>query len=379
MRILLIVPLLVGLLGVAAPAVTISRVYRDPLMIEPLRGEGATIHFLLSAPARVTLHLYDGQNACIRSIRSEETLSAGAHTLTWDGRDALGRPVPPEAYVYAIEATAEAAQPVVWDLTDRSGGRPVAVEAVDWNAASEEIVYRLPQPARVRIRVGLKNHGPLLRTVADWVARPAGSHAEAWDGWDSSRVLDLRKHPSLLIHAEAVSLPDNVILVGPSAKAVYLINDLPDPQPRRESTFGPLYGSPHQAMGRQHDFPLQISLVSPDARTHTDLPIVGSPVIVRLNVADEHRPPLLRERFEVMLFVDGVFMFENETGFLPVTWTWDPAGANPGPHYVTANLLGYEGQYGMATLKLELASSGNSSPGSGNSGRVESPQPQMLP
>lgn len=352
MRLVLVVSIL--LVGWSAPAMTISRVYHEPLTIDPRQDEQTTVHFRLSEPARAALHIYDGRNSRIRTVATEKPLGAGAHALVWDGRDAMGRPVPPEAYVYAIEATPLDGDPVAWDLTDRSGGQPVPVEAVEWDPKKGEIVYRLPEPARVRIRVGLEDRGPLLRTVVDWVARPAGPHAEAWDGWDSSHVLDLRTHPALLVRAEAVSFPKNVILVGPPAGDVRLIEDLPDLQVRRTSTFGPPYGSPHQAMGRQHDFPLQLSHVQASAETQAT-PTVQGPVAVRLDVAEENLAPLVRERFEVMVFVDGVFVFENEGGFLPVTWTWDPSDAGPGPHYITANVLGYEGQYGMATLKVLLA------------------------
>ena len=49
-------------------------------------------------------------------------------------------------------------------------------------------------------------------------------------------------------------------------------------------------------------------------------------------------------------------VFENETGFLPMTWNWDTSNASPGIHYLTANLRGYEGNFGMATVKVRVVS-----------------------
>ena len=57
---------------------------------------------------------------------------------------------------------------------------------------------------------------------------------------------------------------------------------------------------------------------------------------------------------------DGIFVFENETGFLPMTWNWDSTSVNPGTHYLTANLRGYEGNFGIATLKVDVEREGDS-------------------
>jgi hypothetical protein len=63
---------------------------------------------------------------------------------------------------------------------------------------------------------------------------------------------------------------------------------------------------------------------------------------------------ILAERFETAFFLDGQYQFEHEAGFLPATWMFDPAGASPGVHYLTGNLLGYEGHFGIATLAVEV-------------------------
>lgn len=60
----------------------------------------------------------------------------------------------------------------------------------------------------------------------------------------------------------------------------------------------------------------------------------------------------MARRFEPVFFVDGQFAFENEVGFVPMTWNFDPRSLNEGEHYLTVNLRGYEGNFGIATLKV---------------------------
>ena len=69
----------------------------------------------------------------------------------------------------------------------------------------------------------------------------------------------------------------------------------------------------------------------------------------------EDRTRILAERFETVFYLDGRYEFENEVGFLPATWVWDPEGANEGVHYLTGNLLGYEGHFGIATVKVYVS------------------------
>jgi hypothetical protein len=87
-------------------------------------------------------------------------------------------------------------------------------------------------------------------------------------------------------------------------------------------------------------------------RSANGVPIVSGVTPVRLDVEAVDRERALSRRFEPVFFVDGQFAFENEVGFVPMTWNFDPATLNEGEHFLTVNLRGYEGNFGMATLKV---------------------------
>jgi hypothetical protein len=215
--------------------------------------------------------------------------------------------------------------------------------------------YVLDRPARVSVRVGLNDGGPLLRTLLDWVVRPAGLQQESWDGKDTSNVLDLAKHPRLSVSVQAFALPDNSILVGAAPGKVTLISDLDANAPRREKTSNALkrmYAHGQQPLDERGDFKVHLTMPNNLPRTPAGLPIVSATVPVRLEVAAHDRERALSRRFEPVFFVDGQFAFENEVGFVPMTWNFDPSALNAGEHFLTVNLRGYEGNFGMATVKV---------------------------
>jgi hypothetical protein len=353
---------LLAALPAPAAALEIAKVRADRVRIDPAKGEKVTIAFRLTAPAKVDLRIYDGRDLRIRRVASEAELTADDHALVWDGRDEAGRAVPPEAYHYTLHATGAAGE-VVHDLTDSTGNEVVTVSALSFDGARKQIAYVLPALARVNVRAGFAGGGPLLRTLVDWVPREAGPRTEAWDGRDQSGVLELAGHEALALVGNAYSLPENTVLVGDGATAeVTLIRDVtwdaPErpnrkQRPRRHGDY------PGQPIETRRDVAIALALSGSPKRNAQGLPIVTGPTAVHMTVPDaKEAERILAERFETAFFLDGQYQYENEAGFLPATWLFDPAGAAPGVHYLTGNLLGYEGHFGIATLAVEVQAAG---------------------
>lgn len=60
------------------------------------------IDFTLAASANVTVGIYDEAGRLIRTI-AEASMSAGEHSLVWDGRDAQGLQMPSGTYFYRVD------------------------------------------------------------------------------------------------------------------------------------------------------------------------------------------------------------------------------------------------------------------------------------
>lgn len=341
--------------ALAAPVpLEITNVRADPHYFVPPKEE-THLHFQLSASATVTVHFYDGQDRLVRTLTSPTPLTAGDHTLDWDGTDQRGQPLPPEEYRYTLTAEDANGQHITYDLSDLTGGEDVLASDVAWDPEVDMIRYRLPQAARVNIRVGLGHGGPLLGTVLDWVVRDAGVHQESWNGFDASQVLDLSHHPELMVSINAFALSANALIIGPPAATVQTLTDLPWGETRRVPQRQPakrMYAHYQQPLTERRDFKIQLRLPANLPTTSDQIPIVSETVALSLDIDPHDRTRALDQRFETVFYVDGLFAFESETGFLPMTWQWNSQGINEGTHFLTANLRGYEGHFGMATIKV---------------------------
>lgn len=334
------------------PAVVISEVRADSNVFHPERQQVATIRFKLDTNADVALSIYDGRDRLIYR-RQAEDLVGGDHALTWDGHDTTGKAAPEEAYTYTLTATNDRGRSV-HDLTELTGGQPLQAKDVRWDAQTGRVHYYLDRPARVNLRLGLES-GPYLRTLIDWVPRPAGAHAEAWDGQDASNVLNLSEHPSLKPAVMAYSLPDNTLFLGNPPERVRFVAEAADAAIRERS--GPaapkqLANYAQQPLETRGDLEAILQPVGITKRDADGRWIVSGRVPFRVDVAPRDRERAIQRRFEAVFYVDGIFTYENELGYLPMTWNWDTQGLNPGEHFVTLNIRGYEGNFGTATVKV---------------------------
>lgn len=77
------------------------------LALEPSRpnpGRGSTtIRYELSAPAAVTLRIFDVQGRLVRTLVRGALASSGLHGVAWDGRDDAAREVPAGVYHYRLD------------------------------------------------------------------------------------------------------------------------------------------------------------------------------------------------------------------------------------------------------------------------------------
>lgn len=349
-------PLIAG----AEDRLAVRSVSHTPHAFDPSDTSGVAIRYRLTQPAVVAVHLYDGRDLRIRLLQPEGELPAGEHVVTWDGRDDSGDSVPPEAYRYVIEATGSGDQHMTWDASDITGGERLRPDPPEWDADAGVVRYSLAQASRVRVRVGLARQGPLIHALRDWVPRSAGEHEEAWDGWDQDGLIDYSEHPELKLQVEAVVLPQNAILVLPKPERSAWVDLSPESTVKREAqklhTRQRVKLPPGEIQAHQS---LEVSIFPPASleRAPDGALIVTGPVSIAVDVDESQRVQALNERLEVMLFIDGTFVFENEVGFLPFTWNWDPADTGEGKHFLTVNLGGYMGRLGVKTFKVDVRSS----------------------
>lgn len=312
---------------IAAPPLAIQ-----PLAIQHVKLTGApdfAMQFELTQAAQVTLKIFNAQQQLVRE-QLLGNLSAGAQQAKWDLHDQQQHWVTPGVYQVTLTASAKGQQ-VIHDLSQQAN-QWVKVSEVSWDAAAQRIRYRLPQAATVLLRVGLGHGGPLLATIVDREPRAAGEQSEIWNGQDASTVMDLAVHPDRIFSMEARSLSANSWIVSAT--------DIKAP---------PVKKNPRYSI----DFPLTLKLPA-NTPMQNGVPILSGKVPVAVQVDAAYQSMINAQRFEPTFYVDGVYLFENELGVMPMTWQWETSKVANGVHYLTLNLRGYDGSFGVATLKVKV-------------------------
>jgi len=336
-----------------AYALQISHVYHEPKVIDPVKNELIKVSYTLSEKSNIDLNIYDDRDMLVRRI-SKSNVAAGNNNIIWNGKDEAGLNVPPEAYRYTLTAVS-ATKKTEYDLSDITGNRQIHIKKLKWNSDKSQFEYQLKKPARVLIRVGIDNHGPLMGTITNWLPRIAGQHTEHWNGFDASQVINLAKHPKLESTVQAYSLSDNTIFVGPETNSVKFIENMSWPEEKRKikntrkKVITAAYQQSPQTRG---DYELKLSFPETQGLTKEGVPILKGKVPVLLDVPDTKRKIALSRRAESVLYIDGQFSIENEVGFIPMTWIVDVDKMHKGEHYLSVNLRGYEGNFGVATVKI---------------------------
>ena len=340
-----------------AEKLRITNVFCDPVVFEPGRGQTVKLTYRLSAPVKVSVKIYDPRNLLIRDLIQDIHQNAGDHSVLWDGKDNAGSPVPPNYYVYTIMANTAGGDAVLHDLTDLTGGKLLYAKKVGYDPATEKVSYVLPKHSLVNVRIGLPKGGPLLTTLIDWVPRKGGFNQEPWDGWDRSHSVNVAKNKHLQVGVSAYSLPLNSIIVTGqnTRKRPEFIQDISWGEEKRKEKGKKrkeIYNHWQHPRDKCYDPDISLSLPPDLLRNANNLPVITGPVPIRMEVAEKDRKFMLDQRFEVVYYVDFVFVYEEELGYTPFSWIWNPAGVNEGVHYITVMLRGYEGHFGTVTKKV---------------------------
>jgi flagellar hook assembly protein FlgD len=339
----------------------ISNIHLDSKTFLPDKSETVTIGYTLSKAATVTLRIYSRNNLCVRILCADQNLAAGLNSIAWNGRDGNDRIVASGAYFYTIEAIGAGGRKYIYDRTDDTGGMLLKVRKGSIDVEKRQVVYFMPKAGRVRIRAGIKK-GPLLNTIVDWEPRQAGQHVENWDGKDNAGLIDLFKINSREVYVVAYSLPDNSIIVKRKIPSVSETLELTTVlqksdtdkirRPEKQNDSIQIYKHARHDEAICHE--PQFKVLFPQASFDPDenIPVLKGTTPVKIIIAEKDRRHLESERFEVMFFIDTVFLFEDEEGFTPFTYMWNTAGLPEGEHIVTVNIMSYDDHCGVVSKKV---------------------------
>ncbi len=332
---------------VAPGPLAIADVGVEPKTFETKPGAVVVIRYRLTQPASVRIDFVDDAGRAFRRWESGPQ-PAGSHDARWNGQAADGSVVPPGVYRYIIHATGPTGETATYDPSTTSGGEELEARSFTFDAPSRTLRWLMPRAGRARVRLGLQGY-PHLRTLIDWTPMEAGPHELTWDGLAASGLIQLAQHPQLSIKLHAFSLPDNTIIVRSDGH-------LPDPAPA--ASYPPIWRSDAPYLHARHptadchetrlrvEFPQSLGT---DAQGRTR---VSGSTSVRVTVDEHDARALTNARFEVAVYEDLTFLFEEEEGVNPWTFVWDATRLPPGAHTLTVNTMSYDDHYGVLTVPV---------------------------
>lgn len=348
---------LVGVVIGASPErrgpLEVTRVGLDKKSFNPSKGENVALSFEITKQADVQVLIYDCLGRQVRSFDMPD-MEAGRHSVTWDGRKADGKFASGDVFLYVIEAKKKDGKKTTYNPASKTGGFEVKPLEYTLDRKTGKIEYVLPKACMIRIRAGLKD-GMFGKSLFDWKPSTAGRHTYKWDGKDNSGMMNLLKHQDLDIRLTCYTLPDNTII-----KTGEIVSFESDKNPgetesqerqRIWSTKGKYFHYQHDPrICHQPGFKVLFPVGT--KAENKDIPVVSGVVPIRIELDPRDEQHLINTRFEIMLFIDGVFIYEIEEGSSPFTFNWDTKSFAKGSHIVTVNLVGYDDHIGIESRKV---------------------------
>lgn len=343
----------------SAPASALEIGALPAVEFQPAQGGTAQIPVRLSRSGQLSVDLFSGDGDRVRTLSTEGVLPAGEHVLEWDGRDDEGRLVPDEAYHIVLRCRCGDADVQVLDRRADTGGQSLGSLRTDL-AADGTIAFDLPVPARVLVRVGTRG-GAMMRSLETWRPRAAGRVRLAWDGMDASGVEPLLGSEGLTVLVAAFALPEATLVTTGNPTLDYAayrkvrgweIPPLRIEDIRLERDGERLMRQSQVPLSHLPDPRVSLRIVEDLPRRADGLSLVRGPVTFRVDMDAEDKWLLDQSLYEVSFFLDRRFVSEEETGYTPLSWRWDPAGLGPGAHTMTVNISGFAGHVGVASVRF---------------------------
>ena len=308
-----------GTLSLAIEQVQVARPAFNPSL-----GQTTTIQYQLTAPARVTLTITDAECQPVRTLRDQVPQAAGAHQVTWDGRDAAGQVVPDEAYALAIHARDAGGQAAHYAPARTTGGEAVSVThaQIDW--ARGQVRYFLLQPSRIVIRIGDWG-GALVATPLDYVPRGAGVVLDRWDTGPLRALFDATARESWDMVIQGYTLWEHALLpYGHRAAGAR-----PGDQGPCRQEAGVMAPEALRPLDAVRAVPLQLTAAVKKR----------GKLQVRVDTSPEQRAAVNADGARVRFFIDGELVEDRRDQQLPLTRSLALAGVSPGPHTLTVNVV----------------------------------------
>ncbi len=325
-----------------------------PTLIDVGENETSRISWYQSQPGIIKVFICNLDGKIVKTLYESHASEFGTQQVVWDGRDELGNLCPNGVYLPIIKVSTDNRGTQVYNSTTAPWGADLSQSDVTYNAAAGKITYQLAQPALCLLRVGERDGGPVYITLSDWEPRVAGYHEKSWNGMDGGGLVWAADKEKLQIVLDAFSTPENAILITGSTNPSHKFEGI-----KKRFPLHPPFARKmmlHALHNREicHDFAIQVDIIRPE-RISNNIPVITGKAALLISIGSQvTQARLVREKFELYLFVDGAFISEGPRKTLPAQLMLDSNKLSNGEHIITVNLRTLEDHVGTTSLKVTV-------------------------
>ena len=321
---------------------------------DPRKKETCSLSFQPSQSTAAVVKIYNFLGEKVVTLFDGKLKRNSVQKMIWKGMDAAKKIVPPGIYYYTIVLENKETK-MTYNPYPETQGHILSILEGGYDEKNNQIYFKLPQAAMVRVRINIKKGGPIMATPLDWTPLAADEYRFPWDGKDVSGLIDIKNHPERNIMVYAYSLADNSIIVaGEQAKADQLFVILDEAAMAKQEF--PLNLPPDRYIHARKDPRLnrvvRIEVSFPNAKTTVNVPVLSNKAPIRVSIDPRDQWIAEMSRYELMFYIDTVVVFEDESGFAPFTYYLNTKDLTSGEHVLTVNLLTYDDHYATISKKI---------------------------
>lgn len=335
--------------GVQNSSRKISDLQLSSQAFNPADGGTVTLSATVETDKALNIRLWDAEGGLIRQFPVAST-RRGKFSITWDGKDDEGRPVPDEAYTFTIQTTDGT---YLLNPFADSGGERIDIASAQWRPEEHRIIYDLPHPCRMLVRAGLKP-GPLMANIVDWKPRQAGEIREIWKGLDDTARIYIPAMPHFILTISGYTLPDASVITRGNTTQDFLSYRILCPS---RVVIPIKRNAPH--LHAQYGAPIS-NIVSPQLSASVDggqaPPVIalreGESVNLRIALDPQRGARFQNHLYEIMFYKDGEPLMEEGRPYMPYTFPLKAKYFEKGSHIFTINVSNTANQYAVFSVAV---------------------------
>ncbi len=331
----------------------IGKVSVENFHIDLAKGDQGAIDFELLEPCRVNLFITDIQGHIVQTLLKKEELDAGQHLGVWDGMDVDDNAVADGIYFPIIQCISPRKGTFTHNPSAVSWGAQVDAENFIYDGEAQLLSFEVNTMVYGRLRVGLKEGGPVYKTLVPWRLWQPGPYDVEWDGKDGQGYSSIIEHEKLGYSFDAFSLPENSFVITGAGDEKPLV-----PPAYRTFPIHPPSGEPPSffalvAGGMKAEPELTVDW--PKSRKKGKIVKLKGDVICTVTFADPiKRSATLEKGSELIVYVDGEYVTEKPLEGFPATIGFNSRDFSNGSHIVTINLLTTDDRAGIAMQRVVI-------------------------